>query len=368
MNDELDIRTAEYFAWIEELKRRYRAVQVKAAVSVNSALLEFYWQLGCDISVKYPGKVRNAHFYENLSADLSVRIAEGGFSVRNLKYMYGFYRLYSCRQQLVADKNGELQCRQQVVADKNVCGELASVPWGHHILIMTKCGEDQDRALFYVRATIKNGWSRATLAHWISTDLYSREGKALTNFSEILPAPHGDHLQQLTKDPYVFEVQNLRLDYDEKELKKALVANVEKLLMEMGRGFSFVGREYPVVVGDQEKRVDLLFYHIPQHRYCVVEVKLGEFEPADLGQLEGYVAACDLSLNGPGENPAVGLVICKGKNEILVRYLLGKTDMPIGVTDYEVANCWPEDFKSDLPTVAEIEAELDALNELKEGE
>lgn len=354
----LAIRTPEYFTWIGELKTRYRMTQIKAAVSVNSQLIRFYWELGRDIHTRYDKFSGVGDFYKSLSADLQLALpGVSGFSPSNLKYCCYFYQLYSkleTRQQLVDLKNG---------VDSSVFSteDLFLVPWGHHVVIINKCGCDLQKAVFYLTRTIVNNWSRNVLLNWIATDLYAREGKALTNYPLTLPHPDGDLAQQLTKDPYVFEVQGLHPRYDERALKLAMVANIEKVLLELGRGFSFVGREYTLTVGEQEKAIDLLFYLIPQHRYFVVEVKMGEFEPADLGQLQGYVAACDLTLNGPLENPAMGLVICKGKNSMLVRYMLAKVDMPLGVSEYELSGVVPEKFKSDLPSVEDLESELAAL-------
>lgn len=395
-------KTSEYFAWIGALKKRYRATQIKAAVSVNTALLEFYWRLGKDISERYPGKKRNARFFAELSADLKVAIPESsGFSVRNLQHIQRFYEFWhcSCAKQLVSRKGKQnVPYLQQAVADngaatkeidftggrvssraenaaaeKGLVGDNATanrypqqvvadnifkVPWGHHIVIMSKCGGDVAKALFYVRKTVENGWSRNVLAIEIEQDLYSRQGKAVTNFALTLPEPDSDLAQQLTKDPYVFEVQGLAEKYRETELTKAMCDNIVKLLNAMGKGFAFVGREYVVEMGGDEHRMDLLFYLIPLHRYFVVEVKNTPFRPEYLGQLQGYVAACDMALNTPLENPAIGLLVCRGKNAPLAKYLLGKIDMPIGVSDYELLRKVPDDFKSQLPTVEEIEAEL----------
>lgn len=368
-------KTPEYFTWIGNLKKRYRATQIKAAVSVNTALLEFYWNLGRDISERYPRQKRNARFFAELSADLKIAMPEAnGLSERNLKYMLAFYRLYSCRQQLVADNDEVSACRRKIEDGKNailrplqVMGDEKSrftpdgifqIPWGHHIVIMSKCGGDKAKALFYVRKTVENGWSRNVLAIEIDGDLYSRQGKAVTNFALTLPEPDSDLAQQLTKDPYVFEVQGLAEEYRETELTKAMCDNIVKLLNAMGKGFAFVGREHVVELGGDEYRMDLLFYLIPMHRYFVVEVKNTSFKPEYLGQLQGYVAACDMALNTPLENPAIGLLVCRGKNAPLAKYLLGKIDMPIGVSDYELLRKVPDDFKSQLPTVEEIEAEL----------
>ena len=369
-------KTPEYFSWIGELKKRYRATQIKAAVSVNTTLLEFYWNLGKDISERYPGKKRDTGFFAVLSADLKSAIPDAkGLSPTNIKYTRYFYELYGTgcyRQQLVddnlrgqhlADQENAGDYRPQVADDKSnkplfVEQLLVQAPWGHHRLIIDKCGDDVAKALFYVRKTVENGWSRNVLAVEIDGDLYSRQGKAVTNFALTMPEPDSDLAQQLTKDPYIFEVQGLAEKYRETELTEAMCNNIVRLLNSMGKGFAFVGREYTVEMQGKEYRIDILFYCIPLHRYFAVEVKTDEFEPSYLGQLQGYVAACDMVLNTPQENPAIGLLVCRGKNAPLAKYLLGKIDMPIGVSDYELLRKVPDDFKSQLPTIEEIEAEL----------
>jgi len=213
-----------YTAWIADLKRRYRATQIKAAVAVNSALIEFYWNLGKDISEKYPGKKRNIAFFANLSRDLCSGLSDiRGLSERNIRYSLAFYELYGYLPQLVAD-NGLGTYLPQVVAD------LIRVPWGHHRTIIDKCKRDRDKALFYVRRTIQNGWSRNSLLNWLSTDLYEREGKAQTNFDLTMPSDDCDLARQLVKDPQKFEVFGLSEEYSEKELKAAIVANIESTL------------------------------------------------------------------------------------------------------------------------------------------
>lgn len=368
------VKGEAYFAWIGELKRRYRATQIKAAVSVNAALLEFYWELGRDISVKYPGKKRNAHFFHDLSADLRTALPDAaGFSVRNLQNVLRFYELYSsaaCAKQLVSRTDGEGALTPRMAGNsaepeigRLVADWLVRVPWGHHVIIMNKCGGDAAKALFYVRKTVENGWSRNVLGIEIAGDLYGRAGKAVTNFALTMPKPDSDLAHQLTKDPYIFEVQGLAEEYRETELTRAMCDNIVRLLNAMGKGFAFVGREVEVELAGEEYRIDLLFYVIPLHRYFVVEVKNTGFRPEHLGQLQGYVAACDMALNTPQENPAIGLLVCRGKNAPLAQYLLGKIDMPIGVSDYELLRKVPEDFRSQLPTVEEIEAELAHMEE-----
>jgi predicted nuclease of restriction endonuclease-like (RecB) superfamily len=253
-----------YFEWIGELKRRYRATQIKAAVSVNAALLEFYWELGRDISVKYPGKKRNAHFFHDLSADLRTALPDAaGFSVRNLQNVLRFYELYSssaCAKQLVSRTDGEGARTPRMAGNsadpeigRLVADWLVRVPWGHHVIIMNKCGGDAAKALFYVRKTVENGWSRNVLGIEIAGDLYGRAGKAVTNFALTMPKPDSDLAQQLTKDPYVFEVQGLAEEYRETELTRAMCDNIVRLLNAMGKGFAFVGREVEVeLAGERE--------------------------------------------------------------------------------------------------------------------
>ncbi len=373
------ILSSEYRSWLLELKRRYRSTQIKSSVAVNRAILEFNWSLGKDISEKYSGVQYGAKFYSKLSADLKLMLPEAtGLSKGNIIYCQRFYELYSkasivpqlAEQSSGADKTTTVpQLVEQFPAKDGIwlgrhgIVPLFLVPWGHHRLIIDKCKGDVKKALFYVLKTVENNWSRNVLLNWISTDLYSRDGKAVTNFQRTLPEPDGDLAQQLTKDPYVFSVQGLSEKYNETQLKAAMVKNIEALLLELGNGFAFVGREKVVEVCGEEKRIDLLFYFIPQHRYCAVEVKTGEFEPSDLGQLQGYVAACDLVLNRQGDCPAMGLLVCKGKNAPLVRYLIGKTDMPLGVSDYELTKVLPANFKDDMPSVEEFEAELERLSQ-----
>lgn len=246
-------KTSDYFSWIGELKKRYRATQIKAAISVNSALLEFYWNLGKDISERYPGKRRNAHFFAELSADLKIAIPEAsGLSERNLQHIQRFYEFYSYAKQVVSRKEGESVSNQKgIISDEKLkdviqCSAddkpsqfaaelIMQVPWGHHIVIMSKCGDDVEKALFYVRKTVENGWSRNVLSIEIDGDLYSRQGRAVTNFALTMPDPDSELAQQLTKDPYIFDVQGLAEKFHETELTKAMCENIVRLLNSMGR-------------------------------------------------------------------------------------------------------------------------------------
>lgn len=315
-----------YAAWIVDLKKRWHATQIKAAVAVNSALIEFYWDLGRDISEKYVGtKHYGKEFFVNLSADLRREIpGTRGFSTQNLRYCQHFYELYA-----------------RVPNFQQVVGELILVPWGHHVQIIDKCKGDHDKALFYVRRTIQNGWSRSSLLNWLSTDLYESEGEAQTNFSLTMPASESELARQLVRDPQVFEVFGLREQFDETQLKAAIAANIERTLLSLGRGVSFLGREYPVEIGGETKYIDLLFYVVPLHRYLVMEVKTTKYEPADLGQLSGYLAMAESVLNTQGDNPPIGVLVCKEHNRVLAKIHLEKLALPMGITDYQIKRLLP---------------------------
>ena len=354
-----------YTAWIADLKRRYRATQIKAAVAVNSALIEFYWNLGKDISEKFAEEAKyGSRFFEMVSHDMRTEFPnDSGFSPRNIRYCQGFYRLYSATeilQQVVAKsvkaKRGAskmpqvvAECGHRQLSDEivqQVVAQLVSVPWGHHRTIIDKCKGDREKALFYVRRTIQNGWSRNSLLNWLSTDLYEREGKAQNNFELTMPSDDCDLARQIVKDPQNFEVFGLSEKYSETELKAAIVVNIESTLLSFGKGVAFLGREYPVEVGGETKNIDLLFYIVPLHRYLVVEVKTGKYDPADLGQLSGYIAMAKHVLNTPGDNQPVGLLICKEHNRVLAKYHLEELGLPMGITDYEL--------KKVLPTKAQL--------------
>lgn len=342
------LKKSDYLHWIGELKKRYRATQIKAAVAVNSAMIEFYWSLGKDISERYPGKRRGLDFFGKLSRDLQQAIpGSGSFSTRNLKYMLAFFEMYAYRQQLVADK-GSQGYVQQLVADKElrtIVSDLVCVPWGHHVQILSKCAS-REKALFYIRRTIQNGWSRNVLLNWLTSDLYEREGKAQTNFALTMPSDDCDLAKQLVKDPQVFEVFGLKEEHDEADLKAAIVANIERTLLALGKGVAFLGREYPVEIGGETKNIDLLFYIVPLHRYLVMEVKTSKYEPADLGQLSGYLVMAKHVLNTPEDNPPIGLLVCKDHNRVLAKYHLEELGLPMGITDYAL--------KKILPTQAQL--------------
>lgn len=343
----------EYAEWIQSVGARFKSMQVKAATKVNQEMLRFYWYLGKDMVEMRAESRWGSKFYDSLSKDLvSAMPDQKSFSPRNLRYMTQFYQMYSkIVPQAVAKLNNDEVSLQLV--DK-----LCSIPWGHHRYIIDKCKGDTEKALFYVRKTIENNWSRAVLLNWLDTDLYERQGKAITNFDKQLPIAQGDLANELTKDPYNFDFLTMTEGYNEKELKDALTDNIVKFLLELGNGFAFVGREYRLEVGKTEQFVDLLFYNIRLHCYVVIEIKTEKFKPTDIGQVGTYVVAVNHILKTEQENPTIGLIICKEKDEVLAQYAVESAGEPIGISEYELSKVYPADFKSSLPTIEEIEQQL----------
>ncbi len=348
------IASKEYKEFLQEVGSRFKQSQIKAATRVNEEMLSFYFWIGGEIHRLRENDNEGAAFYQRLSNDLISEFPEvKSFSVTNLKYMQYFYELYCSPQ--VGDSAATAISPQ--LGDLRKMG-VFSIPWGHNKLIIDKCRKDVKKAQFYVAKTLENNWSRAVLLNFLDTDLYNRQGKAITNFSQTLPAVESDLAQAITRDPYNFDFLSIREKYDEKELKNALMDNVEKFLLELGNGFAFIGREVRLEIGDTENFVDMLFYNLKLHCYVVVEVKIEEFSSKDMGQLGTYMVAVNHQLKTEKDAPTLGLVICKSKDNVKAEYALEASSQPMGISEYSISNFLPEDFKSSLPTIEEIEAEL----------
>ena len=321
MDKSISILDSDYLLWVKELVKRYRSSQIKAALKVNKEMLRYYWELGKDIEEKQVDNRYGSKFYSTLSRDLQ-------------KIPQIVEKLYS---------------------------DLFSIPWGHHRYIIDKCSNDPDKAIFYVRQTLENGWSRDVLLNVLNTNLYERNGKALTNFKKTLPDVDSDLAQELTKDPYNFSFTGLRGKYNEHLLKETLLTNITNFLLELGTGFAYVGKEYRLQIAEKEKFIDLLFYNLNLSCYVVVEVKIGEFDFADAGQLGGYVVACNHLLKKEGrDNPTIGLLICKQKSNTLAQYALEASSQPLGISEYELEKLYPAKIEGTMPTIKEIEAKLDS--------
>ncbi len=348
----------EYKTWIENLVLLYRQQQVKAAVKVNEEVIRFYWTLGKDISERAYDNKYGSHFYEIVSLDLRSEMSNAkGLSESNIRYAKRFYSLYVNllkNLQQPAEKSALMNFQQSA----EIFDVLFSIPWTHHLYIIDKTKGDSAKAFFYVRKTLENNWSRNVLLNMLSSNLYEREGSAISNFSKVLPEPESCLAQQITKDPYNFSFLTLTEKYKESELKDALISNIAKTLMELGRGFAYMGKEIRIKIGETEKFLDMLFYCVPLHRYVVVEVKTGKFDSGNVGQLGTYVVAVNHQLNTEGDNPAIGLLICQEKDNVLAQYALESSNQPLGISEYELAQALPKDIKSSLPSIEDIENEL----------
>jgi predicted nuclease of restriction endonuclease-like (RecB) superfamily len=356
------IQKKTYYSWLKELKHKVRLVQIKAAVKVNSELLQFYWELGQDIVDKQKNAKWGDGFLKQLSIDLSSEFPNmKGFSLRNLKYIKQWYLFYSQEieksQQTVGQISSQALLQSEKLIGQQAVAQLIQIPWGHNIAIISKC-KNLDEALFYIQKTIQNNWSRSVLTHHIESDLFKREGKAITNFKATLPEPQSDLARETLKDPYNFDFLTLTEKHNEKELENALINHVTKFLLELGAGFSYIGQQYKLEVSGDEFFIDLLFYHVKLHCYVVVELKAVKFKPEFAGKLNFYVSAVDGLLKSEQDNTTIGILICKSKNDTVVEYALKDVHKPIGVSEYIITKNLPDEFKSSLPSIEEIEAEL----------
>ena len=330
---------ADYVQWLSDLKQRYRQSQAKAAVHVNHGMLEFYWSLGRDIVALKAESKWGSDFYNQLSVDLKQTFPQQkGFSVTNLKYIKRWYLFYYeqiiIRQQ-PADEFKET-IRQQVADELEMPVRFALIPLYHHIEIATKCHSLQE-AFFYINQVINGNWSRGRLEDEIKGDLFARQGGAITNFDNTLPTPQQMQAQEILKSPYNFAFLEIEKEHDEKQLEEALINNITRFLLELGQGFSFVGRQMELQMpGGQTFYPDLIFYHIPQHRYVVVELKAVKYIPEFAGKLNFYVTAVDQLMKGGGDNPTVGLVICKSTDKTVVEWSLKDICKPLGVATYQL--------------------------------
>ena len=356
MSKSINILDHDYLQWVQELCKRYRQCQIKAAVKVNSELLKYNWQLGRDIVEMNVEQRWGESVIVQLSKDLKMAMPEAqGLSKTNIYYCRKFYQLYNPSNEFFHQLEGKTSEGENF----HQLGGIFEIPWRHHCLIMDKVKDDVPKALFYIRQTIENGWSRSMLLNFIGTDLYERQGKALTNFKSTLPEVSGDLAQELTKDPYCFAFTGITKPYNERILKDALLNNITHFLTELGTGFAYVGKEYRLQVGETENFIDLLFYNLNLSCYVVIEVKIGKFEFSDIGQLGGYVVACNHQLRKEGrDNPTIGLLICKEKDRIQAQYALESSTQPLGISEYDLEKFYPEKVEGTIPTIEEIEAKL----------
>ncbi len=371
---------------LQEVKERIAQAQARAVLSVNAELVRLYWDIGRIIDIRQQEEGWGAAVIPRLARELQNELPEvKGFSERNIKSMLAFYRAYpnpsAIVQQPVA-QIAEKPILPQPVAKLEATTEVPQpaaqvppipivqqavaqlpnsllwlVPWGHHVNLMEKV-KDLPTRLWYMQQVLANGWSRNVLQLMLKSEAHRRQGKALTNFERLLPSPQSDLVQQALKDPYIFDFLTLTEPFHERELETNLLHQLERFLLELGQGFAFVGRQYPLDVGQRDYFVDLLFFHLKLRCFIVIDLKKGEFKPEYAGKMNFYLAVVDDRLRHPSDAPSIGLILCQDRNHIVAEYALRGATKPIGVSEYELTRALPADLQSALPTVEEIEAEL----------
>ena len=340
---EKSITNLSYAEWLKNVKERIRLAQVKVALAANSELLDFYWDLG-----KMMVEISNAtqwgkNWMNEMSKDLRSEFPDmEGFSKTNLYNIRRLYQFY----------NGDVIFHQ-------LGGKL---PWRHHVEIFTKAKE-LNEAHFYIQQTIENGWSRDVLALQLKSKLYDRQGKAITNFQHTLTEPQSDLATQTLKDPYVFDFMTMTKPFHEKDIELQLTSHITKFLLELGKGFAFIGRQYHLLVGETDYYIDLLFYHVKLRCYVVIELKNTKFVPEYAGKLNFYLSAVDSLVKSDEDNPTIGIIMCRDKNNFETEFALRDINKPMGISEFQLTEILPDELKTSLPTIEEIEQDLNTLDE-----
>jgi len=373
---------SQYKKWMMELKTRIQSAQVKAAIAVNRELLELYWELGREICEKQKVANWGDGLIVQLAKDLSAAFpGVKGFSRANLFFIRKWYLFYESAivEQAVRlnggrqteGRLGQNEIVPQVVGEignvEHAVGEIekvqqvvAEIPWGHNVLIINKC-KDVREALFYVKETIRNGWSRATLAAQIESKLYKRQGKVIDNFSLTLSNEQSGLAKETLKNPYNFDFLMLGKEARERDLETALTNHIQKFILELGQGFAYMGRQFPLKVGGDDFYLDLLFYHTRLRCYVIVELKADEFKPEYAGKLNFYLNAVNAQLRHPQDQRSIGILLCRTPNKVVVEYSLENISSPLGVAEYQIMNAVPDNLKGELPSIEELEQELGAV-------
>lgn len=334
-----------YLAFLAEVKQRIRSARLQAALSVNRELVLLYWSIGRDILARQRAAGWGAKVIDRLAADLRRAFPEmTGISARNLKYMRAFAQAWP-----------GVEFVQQVAAQ---------LPWGHNTYLLDAVKPPAERE-WYARQAIQNGWSRNVFAHQIESGLFARQGSALTNFSRTLPAEQSQLAQQIIKDPYSFDFLSLAPEMQERDLERALIEHLRSLILELGKGFAFVGSQYHLEVAGQDYYLDLLFYHLRLRCFVAFELKVEGFKPEFAGKMNFYLSAVDDQLRHPHDQASIGIILCKGRNEVIVEYALRDTSKPMGVAQYRLSPALPERLRRDLPTVEDLAREFPALSVIK---
>ena len=360
-----------YKQFLVAIRQQVQSAQAKAALAVNSSLIQLYWNMGkmiADNQALFEG--RN-NFVEQLAKDLRTEFPDmKGFSRSNLFYVRKFYQFYAAAsvQQVVGLKEDnhetgrvqhlaalgiESSIQQPVGLNLNIGG----VPWGHHVVLLDKA-KSMEEALFYLQQTIEHNWSRAILTLQLEQNLFARQAKAISNFNATLPEQQAVMAAQILKDPYNFGFLTLEPQVQELDIERQLTAHITRFLLELGKGFAFIGRQYPLQLGNKDYRLDLLFYHIRLRCFVVIDLKVVEFQPEFAGKMNFYLSVIDDQLKTTNDHPSIGIILCKNKDKLEVEYALQGMSKPIGVSEFTVTQSLPAELKSTLPTIEEFENEL----------
>jgi predicted nuclease of restriction endonuclease-like (RecB) superfamily len=376
---------ADYQAFFNDLKGRIRSAQIRAGLAVNRELIQLYWDIGRSIALRQEQEGWGTKVIERLASDLQREFPGiAGFSRANIYRMRAFYLAYGRGQSIVAQPARQLgsavvpqavgqpdnpaivsQTARQLSTDAPP-EPMASLPWFHNVVLLENLKEPAARS-WYAQQTIAHGWSRNMLEHWIESDLYARQGKAVTNFKAALPPPQSDLAQEVLKDPYNFDFLTLHAEARERELEEGLLEHVTRFLLELGEGFAFVGRQVHLEVDGEDFYIDLLFYHLHLRCFVVIDLKTGRFKPEYAGKMNFYLSAVDDQMHKPGDAPSIGLILCKTRSKVIAEYALRHLQRPVGVARYvaKLIGTLPGELAGKLPTVQQLEAELAAPKQKK---
>ena len=366
-----------YLDFLKEVKSLIRQGHQKAAFSINATVLKTYWNLGQRIAQQQSLFEGRNNYIDTLARDLKIEFPSmTGFSKRNLFDIRRFYLFYasfenltdinndSVRQPAALNNENEKSSVQQVAAlnthEQNL-STLFSLPWGHHTVILNKV-KDLQEAQFYIHQSIKNAWSRSNLILQIEQQLFQRSGKAINNFQITLPEEQAQMAGQILKDPYNFSFLTLEKPVQELELEELLVQHITNFLLELGKGFAFMGRQFKLDIGAKDYYLDLLFYHTQLNCYIVIELKTVAFQPEFAGKLNFYLSAVDSLIKKESDQPTIGILLCKSKDKIEVEFALRDINKPIGVSDFMLSDALPKELKKNIPTVEEFENELNKIS------
>lgn len=343
-----------YMLLLQDLKGKIQHARQRAVLAVNSELLIAYWEIGNTILIQQKKEGWGTKVISRLIADLKAEFPDmKGLSPRNFKYMRAFAEAYpnfiQSNENLLSNDNQPSIIVQQVVAQ---------LPWSHHLVILERIKTKQERE-FYIEKVIQNGWSRNVLLHQITSQLHLRQGNAITNFAQSLPSFQSDLVQETLKNPYVFDFLNSTDSIRELGLEKALIQHIKHFMLELGRGFAYVGNQYNIRVEEDEFFLDLLFFNYRLDCFIVFELKVGEFKPEHAGKLNFYINVVDAQVKLPNHKPTIGILLCKNSNHTTVKYALQNIHSPIGISTYELTNALPKELKTDMPTIEELEREME---------